>query len=213
MSYSEWLTEYRKLRDETEGLPLIDVQEALAVGGNHAIVALGKKPGVFVDDHEVDPKYMRPWYASNKEEFAYLLETLKEKAAEQKRFGENLAAALTEEHVPELVMLRMTGEQVSAEPFDMLREGTRRKLKELQEAVSSLENPFLSFSIQFEVAGKTLTLSRRGEQGSLTWGNCSAGPGVQDEGELEDCMYFLSNFKLIVKKVEEFAAKLKNIRL
>ena len=54
-----------------------------------------------------------------------------------------------------------------------------------------------------------MSLSRRGEVGVITWGDCSASKGVQNEGELEDCMYFLSNFKLILKKVEEFAEKLR----
>ena len=217
--FTQWMEEFTELQKKVEGLPLISIKEVLSVGGEHFILSLGKESGIACGDNVIAPAYMRPYFTSNKDEFYDVMDILKEKIAKARAFSIEVVNALTEEAVPEVVMARMRGEQVSGDAFDMLRTGTIRKLDELARVAVAFETPFISFAIRVEdVAGRTLGLACSGGISTITWGKlqvkmpASNPSGCEHtEGDLEEDMFFLSNFKFVLKALEELGEKLVNV--
>lgn len=216
--FTLWLQEYKKLTSEVRNIPLVNIKEVLSVGGQHFILSLGKDSKVEQDDHEIDPKYLRQYFTSNKNEFYDVLEILRTRVTEQRAFAINVCNALTEQAVPEVVMARLQGEQVSGDAFEMLKLGTRKKLDALMKLAQEIKTPFKSFDISIEVAGKNLNLAMavRGFD-SIEWGDIKVS-AVQastvtrhDEGTLEDDMFFLTNFEFIKQALTDLGGRLAKV--
>lgn len=225
--YSLWMEDYKKLTESVKGVPLVDIKEVLSVEGKHFILALGKENFVKNGDQEIDMKYMRAYYTGNKDVFANVLETIKARATEQRAFAINICNALTEQAVPEVVMARMKGEEVSGDAFDMMKLGTKKTMEKLGSVLWGIHNsPFESFDITIPSGGKHLRLKEDGVNSTIFWGDPSADDsetsmisgafsgarlGEFTEGSLENEMFFLTNIGFIETDLKTLGIKLANV--
>lgn len=211
MRYTDWINDYENLKKEVDGIPLIDIQEVLSVGGNHAVVCLGKKTGIFIDDQDTQPRFMRSWWTEHREEFIYLMESLKDKVREQKQFAIDLCNAMTEQAVPDLVLKRMRGEQVSGDAFTLLKDGVKYKISELEEELVALSPPRqFTFTFNDDVAGQKLRLGfTENRHWKVMWWGLHSGDAGTD---LEACMYLLANFSLIRKRCQDIATQIREVK-
>ncbi len=217
--FTVWLKEYQKLAREVQDIPLINIKEVLSVGGQHFVLSMGKENTILNDKQEIDPKYMRTYFTNFKEEFDDVLEILRTRVKEQREFAINICNALTEAAVPEVVMARLQGEQVSGDAFDMLRLGTKKKLEELMKIALKIKTPFESFTIGLPVAGRQLYWDC-GIISSIKWVasndeiSISFSSGSSDDYKLsglEDDMFFLTNYQFIEDALRELGTKISNV--
>lgn len=211
--YTLWLKDYTDLTLEVKNIPLVNIKEVLSVGGQHFVLSMGKDSKVEQDDHDIDPKYMRQYFTDNKDEFYDVLEILRTRVTEQREFAINVCNALTEQAVPEVVMARMRGEDVSGDAFEMLKLGTRKKLDELAKIAKETKTPFEDFEIKIPVAGQELKWDFSGEL--LSWGEIeidwSGRSTTYNVFRLESDMFFLTNFAFIEAALRDLATKLANV--
>lgn len=231
MSFTDWKKAFDDEVEKAKGIPLIKVREPLSLYGKdgfqvHYIICVGDRNGAFKPDRiETDqPMVMsglRPLYTNNKEVFAEALEGIREQVKDQTIQARRIANALTEKQVPELVMRRMQGEDVgSGDGFELLKQGVRKKLGELWARSCDLPRVTGDFEVSGLVAGNEFSLDINGALNywrglDVRWGElvveghpgnfrgAHGNPNTILMDNLEQGIYFLANFEIIMNKVEE----------
>ena len=222
--FTEWLTEYKKLTEEVRNIPLVNIKEVLSVDGQHFILSMGKESKVENGDQEIDPRYMRSYFTNNKDEFDDVMGLLRTRVKEQRAGAISICNALTEQAIPEVVMARMRGEEVSGDAFDMLKLGAEKKMQELVKTALAFKTPFESFNITIPSGGRFLTLDKTADE--IRWANgeledcclenitnalempLNLGAKLDGKDEIEACMFFLTNFAFIRRDLIALGKKL-----
>lgn len=201
MRFNEWQDKLQKQHERIAGVPLAEISEVMFLDGSSIVVSIGKKYCAEIDSKEFGVRNLRGFYTAHKDEFGNLLESITEQTNVVAEVTNTLLEAVTADSMPEIIMDRLQGKQ-EQDSVEMVRELTGKRLLELWH-IWDRRYVTNQFVIELGVAGKDLQLNQNGYIG---WGKLvtygKAPPNVDD---VEECLFFLSQFDIIKAKVEQVA--------
>ena len=217
MRFSEWSEKVKKQQYRLKDIALSDVSESISVNGKTITVTIGKdKCEALINGTSYWLKELRSLYTNHKEEFDAVLESITQSTEQVATATEIILATISDEAVPQAVLARMKGEQVSGEPADLIEEMTKKKLQNLYESISELLplSRFTSFEAELPpIANGDLLLEiMQNEVYKIGWGNIVIGRrSTISISNMQEAMYFVANFDLIKEAFLQFVRKVKAI--
>ncbi len=220
MNFTQWSTELFNQHERMKDTALIDVHENLDVDGRQVFITLGRGrnplDGIcLLDGLATQVRMLRPIYTHHKTEFDAMLDSLTASVDTVMGATNHLMESLTEDAIPDAMIARMTGEQTSGEPKELIMASVKSKMETLQETLlvrlrlNPKDEPVLkSFGIEFpSVADRKLELELYQLQFRITWGEVLIDTDASVEvPDTEEGMYFLANYKhieeILLKAVE-----------
>jgi hypothetical protein len=219
MRFNEWLEKLNNQQARLNELALSEVSETISVMGKTIAITLGKqKRHCEVDSSACDPRYLRPLYTNNKEEFDAMLESITEQTNQVVEATDVILTSVSEEAVPQAVIARMKGDKVGGDPADLVETMTEKKLKDLLAAVETCFDKsgvgvFRQFVANLAPMADKVLVVELGAALHIQWGRISINDrGIISTPDVEEAMYFLANYDLIKARVLDFFDQIKRIR-
>lgn len=222
MRFSEWNTELDKQQGKVGRVGLTNITETITASNSVISITIGKDYRIEIDGTQHGARFLRTLYTKNKEEFDSLLASLTKQADEMADAMDILLETVTDEMIPETVLARMKGEQVSGDSVDMLKAKVTKGLTELGNIFRKTGKVFQEFRIELGSVGHMLDL-RLQDRGSykeyrLYWGNNSGfviGYGnhiTTYTGGPDQCLSFLNNYDAIKARLATFCKQIREIK-
>jgi len=225
MKFSEWQDKLNEQQKRLNDLALSEATESISIPAHNSpgsviTITLGKgKYESSVNGSDCAPRFLRPLYTNNKEEFDAMLESLTQQTDLIARATEVILESVSEEALPQAVIARMKGDKVSGDPSELVKTMTEKKMSSLVRIIKD-ELPLGNISsIECDLGGiakKTTSLTLRYGEITLQWGGLNATSMSLAVkvfiGEVEEAMFFLANYEIIKERVLEFVRQVKAIK-
>ena len=215
MRFSEWLDKLNKQQARLNDLALSEVSEVISIDNHTIAITLGKgKYETEIDGRDSGARFLRSLYTNHKEEFDDMLESITHSTQAVVEATEVILTVVSDKAIPEAVIARMKGEQISGEPADLVESMVEKKLTKLSEEVAKAYpyGVLDAFNASLgEIAGKVLAL-RYGAQLRIVWGRISVTGEQTTVPDAEEAMYFLANYDFIRERVLRFIEQIKAIK-
>ena len=213
MRFSEWLDKLNKQQARLNDLALSEVSEVISIDNHTIAITLGKKKyDAEIDGTNTGPRFLRPLYTNNKEEFDSMLESITQSTQAVVEATEVILTAVSDKAIPNAVIARMKGEQTSGEPADLVESMVEKKLTKLSEEVGEAPyGVFDNFSVDLgNIAERRLVL--RADPLCIYWGRISIQRDRVQIPDAEEAMFFLANYDLIRERILRFIEQIKAIK-
>lgn len=213
MRFSEWR---QKLEEQNSRLAKMGMPatETVILDGKVIIVTLsGSEIQLDIDGYATSQiRNLSPIYTKHKQEMDDLLDSLTDQVECILSNGGAILDGITADKVPEIVLKRMMGEQVSADPHEMIKAKCEKLLNDLDKnVIGSRLNFIQDIRISLRVNNADLFLSF-GPHRQIIWKNTSILRGIVTTGSTGDCLKFMQFYPEIKAKIKEFLTAMEPIR-
>ena len=215
MRFSEWR---QKLEEQNVRLAKMGMSatETVILDGNVIILTLtGSELQIDMGGYSTSRvNGLSSIYTKHKQEMDDLLDSLTDQVESILSNGGAILDGITADEVPEIVLKRMMGEQVSADPHEMIKAKCEKLLNDLDKNVIGSRLKFTR-DIQIElspVGDNTLSLWF-GNRRQITWEGLSFLNGAMTGGDdIGVCLKFMQFYPEIKAKIKEFLNTMEPVR-
>ena len=223
MKISDWMQELKEQNVRLNTVQMGLVRESINLEGSSVTVTLGRQSGIefqpksssHTQKINIDetPRHLGPEFSTlfrrYSGDFANLLDNLKKQVDEVVNAVTELFSAIVDQDIPELMIERISGEQMGKEPQELVKKTAEIRFKKLMAMLKDLPKPFEHLEWERTIAKKKLEIEFTGRsEWRLKWNELR-----MDTPELvflpvpalTQCLLFLANYEKISASVEKFA--------
>ncbi len=220
MNQTDW---FKKIQEQDVRLTTVQmgqVRESITLEGYSIIVTLGRDSGIecrtpqagnFKIQIGETPRHLNisfaPMFRKYKDEFEYLFDHLKKQVDEIVDAVTDLFSAIIEEDIPELMLERISGAEMSKEPQDLVKQTAATRFRKLVVSLD-VKTPFDSVTFIQSVAKKDMEIINNGRVfTTLSWASLHMDTGQTSftgTPTLTQCLLFLANYEKISEVVAKF---------
>ena len=155
MKFNQWNDRLVAAHDKVKDIAIYEISESIAINGCSITITLGKEIVTLIDGNQSHIRHLRHLFTHAKSEFEAMLESLESSASTCAEAMGELLSVVTHEIVPELVINRIAGEEVSGDNREMLQHMVNKKMGELWEVFIKSEGVFNEFIFSLAISEDT----------------------------------------------------------